>query len=322
MKSVCYAKAVAVGCLAVFHLACHRQPETPPQAPLPWVTPAVAAPRLQHLTFESAAARTRISFHVYTPELYDTAPAQRFPVLYWLHGSGGGLAGVRPLTAYFDSAIRAGKVPPLLVVFPNGMASSMWCDSQDGRVPMETVLVKELVPHIDSTFRTIAAREGRLLEGFSMGGYGAARLGFKYHALFGTVSILAGGPLDLSFKGPRATANPGERARILQTVYGNDLACFQAQSPWRLAEQHAAAVRDRTRVRLVVGDRDNTLALNRDFAAQLTQLKIPHTFTVLPGVDHNTMAVLAALGTANWDFYRTSFGARAAAAQQPDVQGE
>jgi endo-1,4-beta-xylanase len=60
----------------------------------------------------------------------------------------------------------------------------MYVDWKDGSAPMETIIVKELVPHIDATYRTIATREGRLLDGYSMGGYGAARLGFKYHDLF------------------------------------------------------------------------------------------------------------------------------------------
>jgi hypothetical protein len=68
------------------------------------------------------------------------------------------------------------------------------------------------------------------------------RLGSKCHNLFGAVSNLAGGPLDLDLKGPRATANPEERERILTTVFGGDLDYFRAQSPWVLAEQNAAAV--------------------------------------------------------------------------------
>ena len=59
---------------------------------------------------------------------------------------------------------------------------------------METIILKELVPHIDETYRTLASRQGRLIEGFSMGGYGAARLAFKHHEIFGAASILARGP--------------------------------------------------------------------------------------------------------------------------------
>lgn len=276
-----------------------------------WVTPIINAPRLQHRTFNSAAAHTKVSYHIYTPELYDKEKQRRFPVLYWLHGTGGGLKGLPYLVTLFDTAIRAGKIPPMLVVFANGLTSSMWCDSKDGSVPMETIVVKELVPLIDATERTIASREGRLIEGFSMGGYGAARLGFKFHDIFGAVSILAAGPLDLEFKGPRAIASPEEREQILKTVYGGDINYFKAQSPWMLAAQNATALRGKTRVRHVIGSLDDTLALNRAFDDHLTQLKIQHTFTVVPMIGHNPRALLDALGEGNWEFYRDVFDAKA-----------
>jgi poly(3-hydroxybutyrate) depolymerase len=277
-----------------------------------WVTPTVRAPRVEQRFFESAAAKTRISYFLYTPEVYDTDKERHFPVLYWLHGSGGGVPGVPHVAAHFDAAIRAGQIPPLLVVFPNGMKNSMWCDSKDGRVPMETAVIKELLPHVDATCRTLTNRASRLLEGFSMGSYGAARLGFKYHELFGAISIFAGGPFDMALRGPRIRGNPAEREELLQAVYGGDLNHFQAQSPLRLAEQNAAALRTgHLRIRLATGEHDNTLKLNRQLSDQLKQLHIPHTFTVVPGVEHNPKALLAALGEAGWEFYRSALGAPA-----------
>jgi enterochelin esterase-like enzyme len=282
-----------------------RSPATP--ASMQWVTTAIRAPRLEFRTFTSNAAQSKVSYHIYTPELFDTEKERRFPVLYWLHGSGGGLSGLPQLVKYFDDAIRAGKIPPMLVVFVNGLTNGMYCDWKDGSAPLETVIIRELLPHIDATFRTIASREGRLIEGFSMGGYGAARLGFKHHDLFSAVSILAGGPLQPDFKEtPRV--GPREREQIFQKVYGGDDGYFKAQSPWRLAEQNAAALRATTRIRQVIGDRDETSAFNRDFDAHLTRLHIPHTFTVLPGVGHKPMAMLNTLGKANWEFYRAVFG--------------
>ncbi len=271
------------------------------------VTAPVRAPLVEFHTFESKAAKAKVSYHIYTPEIYDTEKERWFPVLYWLHGSGGGLAGIAPVSAWFDAAIREGKLPPLLVVFPNGLASSMWCDSKDGKVPMETIVIKELIPHIDATFRTISNREGRILEGFSMGGYGAARLGFKYPQLFGAVSILAGGPLDLAFAGPRATGNPAERERILKGTFGGDLEYYRSLNPITVAEQEADAVRGKVRVRMAVGARDNTGPLNRAYSELLTKLNITHDFTIVPGVGHDTLALLKGLGEANWQFYRDVF---------------
>lgn len=298
---------LAFGCAGEETTAPNKTPTTTPATTPQWVLPVVSAPRLQHRTFDSAAAKTKVSYFIYTPEVYDTEKERCFPVLYWLHGTGGGLGGVPYLVAHFDTAIREGKTPPMLVVFPNGLARSMWCDSKDGSVPVETVVVKELVPHIDATFRTITSGEGRLIEGFSMGGYGAGRLGFKYHDMFGAVSMLAAGPLDPEFKTiPRAT--PEEREWLMQTVYGGDIEYFKAQSPWVLAEQNATAVRTTTLVRQIVGDLDETLELNRKFHQHLVSLDIPHTYTELPGVDHSPMALLNVLGETNWEFYREVFG--------------
>lgn len=61
-------------------------------------------------TFDSRAASARVSFHIYAPEAYSREQERRFPVLYWLHGSGGGLRGIPQLARHFDSAIAAGKL--------------------------------------------------------------------------------------------------------------------------------------------------------------------------------------------------------------------
>jgi enterochelin esterase-like enzyme len=294
----------AILALAVIASLANAQAQSPSL-----VTPPARAARVEFHTFESKAAKAKVSYHLYTPEIYDTEKERRFPVLYWLHGSGGGLAGIAPVSAWFDAAIREEKIPPMLVVFPNGLASSMWCDSKDGAMPMETIVIKELIPHIDATFRTLAKREGRIIEGFSMGGYGAARLGFKYPQLFGAVSILAGGPLDLDFAGPRATGNPTERERILKGTFGGDLDYYRSQNPITVAEQQADAVRGKVRVRIAVGSGDNTGPLNRAYSEQLKKLNIAHTFTIVPAVGHDTLALLKGLGEANWDFYREVFAA-------------
>ncbi len=105
----------------------------------------------KYRTFESAAARSRVSYHIYLPEVHDREKDRRFRCSTGLHGSGGGLAGIRPLSAFFDDAIQKGKIRHAHCV-SNGMANSMWCDSKDGRVLMETVVVKELLPEIDVHF--------------------------------------------------------------------------------------------------------------------------------------------------------------------------
>lgn len=302
----------ALGVAAVVALGCDAGALSGPVTQVPdpssentsWVTPAVSAPGVEHRVFSSQTARTAVSYHLYRPPQYDAEPTRRFPVVYWLHGSGGGLGGIAPLAAHFDAAIRAGRIPPLLVVFANGMTSSMWANSKDGRIPMETVVAQDLVNELDTRFRTVATRDGRILEGFSMGGHGAARIGLRYPERFGAVSMLGAGPLDLDFAGPRALANPAERARIMRDVYGDDLAYYREHSPLTVAEAFARGPGARPRLRIVVGDADNTAPGSTAFSALLGALGVAHEYRLLPGVGHDTMALFAALGERVWAFYR------------------
>jgi S-formylglutathione hydrolase FrmB len=203
----------------------------------------------------------------------------------------------------YGEAMKAGKIPPMIMVFPNGLPMGMWCDWKDGSVKLETMFIEELIPHIDSSFRTQTKREGRIIEGFSMGGYGAARLGFKHPQLFAAVSLLGAGPLQQDFnEAPRA--GPRGRDQVLGTVYGGDMAYFRAQSPWQIVKQNVEKLRSGLLIRQIIGDRDETLGFNREFKQHLDALKIPHTYRQLPDIPHNPNLVLNALGGDNWAFYR------------------
>ena len=280
----------------------------PPLTPLQWVTPRVEGSGLSFHTFRSHAAGTEVSFHIYAPPAYAADPDRRFPVVYWLHGSGGGVSGISRLSSRVDEAVATGRVQPFLLVFVNGLRMGMYVDWANGRAPLETVIVQELRPHVDANWRTIATREGRLLDGFSMGGYGAGRFGFRYPELFRSVSMMGAGPMQETLeRTPRASRVQAED--LLRDVYGGGQDRFRAVSPRRYAEQNAATLARDSRLRLVIGDRDETLENNRDFHEHLTRLGIPHDWIVLPGVGHDPMGVLTALGDRHWAFYRDAFAA-------------
>ena len=71
-----------------------------------WITPEVRAPKVTQHIFDSKAAKAKVSYHVYLPKVYEQEKSKKFPVLYWLHGSGGGLQGIRPASGFFDQAIE------------------------------------------------------------------------------------------------------------------------------------------------------------------------------------------------------------------------
>ena len=276
-------------------------------APPLWVTEAVTAPRVTQHVFTSKSAKAEVSYHLYRPAAYEADRNRRFPVVYWLHGSGGGLPGIPSVAKRFDTAIESLRLPPCMVVFVNGLEMGMYVDWADGSAPVETMIIRDLLPHIDATYRTIAKREGRLLDGFSMGGYGAARLGFKYPELFLAVSIVGAGPMQAELKStPRASRIQAED--LLKRAYGGDQAVFQELSPRKFAELNAKKITQGLLVRMVIGEQDETFGNNEDFHRHLETLGIPHGWTIVPGVGHEPERVFAALGDDNWEFYRKAFG--------------
>ena len=48
--------------------------------------------------------------------------------------------------------------------------------------------VKELIPHVDATYRTFGTRAKRGIQGFSQGGRGTTRIIFKYPEMFGSTA--------------------------------------------------------------------------------------------------------------------------------------
>lgn len=270
-----------------------------------WTTQPVAAPGVGYHVFDSAAVGAPVSYHVYLPPQYGAQPDRRFPVLYWLHGSNGVLGGIEPMAQRIGQAIANGHLPPLIVVFPNGLPQGMWVNAASGLQPVESMLVQDLIAEVDARFRSIAAPAARVLDGFSMGGYGAARLGLRYRHQFAGFSMVGAGPLQLDFLEDSDDFAPIDLRRALLTqVYGNDPGFFAAESPLVLSALHGPSLPAGYRVRQIIGTEDSMLRTNREFRAHLLQLGIDHQYVELPGVGHNMAQATAAMGPEFWRFHR------------------
>jgi acetyl esterase/lipase len=276
----------------------------------PWLDPSRDEPAgMRYRTFVSKLAGTEVSYLVYLPPGYDEATDRRYPVIYWLHGRGGSQTGAAAFASRLDAAIKAGQAPAMIVVGVNGRKTSSGVDSFDGTSPVQSVLIQELIPHIDATCRTVARREGRGIEGFSMGGAGAAKVGFKHPDLFGAVGVLGGALHDLASYAARGTA--------FQDIYGGNKEYFEANNPWTIVEKNAGAIRGRTFVRGAVGAKDNLLERNTSYHELLTKLGIEHTFDVVPEAAHNPAQVYDGLGAKTWEFYTRAFAQGAAPSGAP-----
>ena len=132
----------------------------------------VAAGEIVQRDFPSALLHRDWGFALYLPDGYASS-GLRYPVLYLLHGHGGN-RGAWPgmhIRETMDALIARGAIPPALVVMPDG-GTSWYVDREE---KMETAILEELVPYVERTLRAIPRRDGRLIGGFSMGGYGALR---------------------------------------------------------------------------------------------------------------------------------------------------
>jgi endo-1,4-beta-xylanase len=270
-----------------------------------WIDPNTTEPAHTHYrTFHSHLAESDVSYLIYLPPDYDADVARRYPVVYWLHGYNGDARGgavfVRPL----DAAIRAGKSPAMIAVLVNGLDASFYCDSQDGKKPMDSVIVKELVPHIDQTYRTMARRDARAVEGFSMGGYGAAHLGFKHPDVFGMVSVRSGALTDSVEWGELKPPQGGRRKMLLSAPKDY----FEATDLATLVRKNADAIRAGSKVRIAVGSEDTLRPNNQALHEFLTQLKIEHEYEVVPGAAHDSRLVYQKLGDREFDWYAAAIG--------------
>lgn len=145
---------------------------------------------------------------VYTPPDYDADTKKRYPVLYLQHGGGEDETGwTRQGHAHFilDNLIAAGKAKPMIVVMERGYAArageTAGSSGKDkGGGAFEDVVIKDLVPLIDSTYRTIARRERRAIGGLSMGGGQAMRIGMTHLDTFSAVGAFSGGAGKLDTK--------------------------------------------------------------------------------------------------------------------------
>jgi enterochelin esterase-like enzyme len=139
--------------------------------------------------FDSAALQRKWSYAVYLPDGYETSTL-RYPVLYLLHGHAGGQydwVNFGHIQQTADALIARGDMPPAIIVMPD--ADSTWF--VDRKEKMETAVIQDLVGDVEHTFRAIGARNGRLVAGLSMGGYGALRFVLKYPEMFAAAALLS-----------------------------------------------------------------------------------------------------------------------------------
>ncbi len=138
---------------------------------------------------------------VYLPAGYDREGSRRYPVLYCLHGYTGNAAALvsarpweRNVVQWIDSLIDSRRMPPAILAIVDGftrLGGSQYVDSvHNGNYA--TYVVREVIPHVDAHYRTIASEGGRAVLGKSSGGFGALHLVMEYPGMFAAFASHSG----------------------------------------------------------------------------------------------------------------------------------
>ncbi|MGH9397644.1 MAG: alpha/beta hydrolase [Terriglobia bacterium] len=219
----------------------------------------------------------QVSFNVILPHDYATT-TRRFPVLYLLHGYTG---------HYSDWATKTGLVEYAkhyeeIIVMPEDENGWYVDNSANPKLGWQSYIIDDLIPYVDSHYRTVPSRKGRAIAGLSMGGYGAMLMGLKYHQLFAAAASLSGvlASAQPAFEEALPVNNP------IHEVIKEDFGPLnnpqrRANDPFELIRE--IPVSELPDLYLAIGSSDELLQMNRDFVHILSEYRIPYHYCEVPG---------------------------------------
>ena len=158
--------------------------------------------RVQQVLFPSKSTGTSRRAFVYTPPEYDASPTKRYPVLYLQHGWGEdetAWSNQGRANLIMDNLLAEGRAEPFLIVMTYGMTNGVQIGglASFDIAPFQTVLVDELIPYIDTNFRTLSDQPHRAMAGLSMGGMETKTVTLANLDAFSHIGLFSGGTITL-----------------------------------------------------------------------------------------------------------------------------
>jgi enterochelin esterase family protein len=132
--------------------------------------------------------------NVYVPAEYEANPDKRYPVMYLVHGWGedeNGWSVQGHMANIMDQLIASGEAVPMIIVMPSGDIKTN-PDVREASAPVTEIFAKDLVPYIDSNFRTLTDREHRAMAGLSRGGFQTCLTVFNNMDMFAWMGTFSG----------------------------------------------------------------------------------------------------------------------------------
>lgn len=183
----------------------------------------------------------RRNYHVYTPPNYDPRRAERYPVLYLLHGlsdDASGWVSAGRANVILDNLIAARRATPMVVVMTLGYGAPQILDGfywgrqidsalwRQNTTRFTDALLKEVIPQVERQYRVTTTRTGRAIAGLSMGGGQSLYAGltnldrFAYIGAFSSVTTLNGQAYESLY--PAVNQGINSRVRLLWIGVGRE----------------------------------------------------------------------------------------------------
>lgn len=233
------------------------------------------------LAAPSLGGQTPLPYRVLLPIDYRTS-ARRYPVLYLLHGRTGDENDWSTKTNLVQYAARH----RLIIVMP-GVGDSWYANSATNeQARYEDAIVRDLIPHIDKSYRTLATWHGRAIAGLSMGGLGAMKFALRFPDLFVFAASFSG-----AFDVPRTVGldeATDQRIKDIRGAYGpRDSPTRAGNDPFLLLERITSERQARMPYLYVATGANDPLpsvvASNPRFADRLRERKFRYEYHERPG---------------------------------------
>ena len=204
-----------------------------------WEVNDIPHGELHHHFFRSKIVDDNRDFYVYTPPLYDPRGKQDYPVLYLLHGfsdDASGWTAVGRANVILDNLINQGKAKPMIVVMPLGYGDMEvirrgWTSWQDKELAWRNftrftdLLLGEVIPEVEHSYRVKKDRESRAIAGLSMGGAESLFTGLNHQDKFAWIGAFSSGGIDnrdFATEFPGVDPNTNKNIKLLWIACGTD----------------------------------------------------------------------------------------------------
>jgi enterochelin esterase-like enzyme len=247
-----------------------------------FINPPTESPEnVIHKTFCSQLFGHEVGYNIYLPPGYQES-GDKYPVAYHLHG----WTGDESSEIWTMEKVYKGRLA--ITVFPN--SSPVIEDFEN--LPVEAMVANELIPYIDSEYRTNTTRENRSVSGFSMGGGMAFYYAVRNPDLFASVTAYAGTYHHYYHKDSRTVGVAPEKAAELYENMMSEERYLEENNLLCVIRQNADRIRGNLHIKIHVGTADVLFCDNEILHLYLDSLNIPHEYMKFDGAGHELSRIL------------------------------